>query len=176
MIASPGVGASWVRSSGSSLSLVKRASPGSPATPALPAVKKLLMRHGLNSDSVCSKEKIVVFSSMSLQDWRRRAKWAGPGVQSAIYFCSLSPSIRWQRSPEDVVYAHNALRLGVAAVINNRSLRFDPDEASGLSQHTILTAHSLALGTHWGEKEGERESAIIVRFTVMISQKIILQW
>lgn len=67
MIVSPGVGASWARSSGSSLSLVKRASPGSPAMPAPPAVKKLLMWRGVNSDSVCSKEKMVDFSSISLQ-------------------------------------------------------------------------------------------------------------
>lgn len=65
---SPGVGASWARSSGSSLSLVKRESPGSPVAPVPPEVKKLLMWWGLNRDSVCSKEKIIDFSSMSLQD------------------------------------------------------------------------------------------------------------
>lgn len=71
MIVSPGVGASWARSSGSSFSLVKSASPGSPATPAPPAVKKVFMWRGLNSDSVCSREKIIDFSSMSLWDRRR---------------------------------------------------------------------------------------------------------
>lgn len=54
--------------------------------------------------------------------------------------------------PEDVVYAHNALRLGVAAVVNNSSLGFYPNVASVLSQHSILTTHCLTLGTHYQEK------------------------
>lgn len=63
--------------------------------------------------------------------------------------CSLGR----QCLPEDEVYAHDALWLGVAAVINNRSLGFYPDEASVLRQHTILTAHCLTLGAHCRERE-----------------------
>lgn len=58
-----------------------------------------------------------------------------------------------RRLPEDIVNAHNALGLGVAAVINNRSLGFYPDEASILRQHSILTAHCLTLGTHCRDRE-----------------------
>lgn len=57
-------------------------------------------------------------------------------------------SLRRQCLPEDVVDAHDALRLRVATVINHSSLGFYPDVASVLSQHAVLTAHCLTLGTH----------------------------
>ena len=57
--------------------------------------------------------------------------------------------------PEDIVYAHDALGLRVAAVVNNSSLGFYPDEASVLSQHAILTTHRLTLGTHCRERQTE---------------------
>lgn len=61
----------------------------------------------------------------------------------------------WRWLPEDVVYAHDALGMGVTAVVNDRSLSFDPDETSVFSQHTILSRHGLTLGAHYRERETE---------------------
>lgn len=156
---SPGVGASWARSSGSSLSLVKRESSVSPVTPAPPAVKKLLVWRGLNRDSVCSREKIICFSSMSLQGWRR-----GGAEFSSACRRELNRSRESKRKlPEDVVDAHDALGLRVAAVIDDGSLSFHPDVAAVLSQHAILTAHRLTFGAHWretGTDESELERLV----------------
>lgn len=147
IIVSPGVGASWVRSSGSSLSLVYKVSPGSAATPAPPSVRKLLTWRGWNSDSICSKEKIVDLSSTSLQEW-----WKGANMDCCEWNTGpLQKWIAWWRSPEDVVYAHNALGLGVTTVVNDRSPSFNPDITAILSQHTVLSSHCLTLGAHCGE-------------------------
>lgn len=152
IIVSPGVGASWVRSSGSSLNLVNRVSSGSAATPAASSVRKLLMPRGLNSDSICSMEKIVDCSSTSLQEWRKGARMDGwEWKTEALYQC-----LEWWRLPEDVVYAYDALGLGVPTVVNDRSLSFNPDITSILSQHAILSSHCLTLGAHCGETEAAR--------------------
>lgn len=63
----------------------------------------------------------------------------------------------WRGLPEDVVYAHDALGLGVTAVVNDRSLSFNPDETSFFSQHTILSSHGLTLAAHYSERETERD-------------------
>lgn len=57
-------------------------------------------------------------------------------------------SLPKMHSPEDVVNAHDALRLRVAAVVDDRSLRLHPDVAAVLCQHSILTAHCLTFGAH----------------------------
>lgn len=152
IIVSPGVGASWASSSGSSLNLVNRVSPGSAATPAPPSLRKLLMWRGLNSDSICSKEKIVDFSSTSLHEW-----WKGTRMDCCEWKTEpLWKWLEWWRLPEDVVYAHDALGLGVTTVVNDRSLSFNPDITSVLSQHAILSSHCLTLGAHCGETETPR--------------------
>lgn len=70
---SPGVGAKWLRSSGSSLNLVKRALLVSEAMGDLALLKKLLI-FVFNKDSVWSLEKIVDFSSISLSNERGTQK------------------------------------------------------------------------------------------------------
>lgn len=152
IIVSPGVGASWVRSSGSFLNLVNRVSPGSAATSAPPSVRKLFMWRGLNSDSICSKEKIVDFSSTSLRQRGKGARMDCCQWKTAL----LQQWLAWWRLPEDVVYAHDALGLGVPTVVDDRSLSFNPDITSVLSQHTILSSHCLTLGAHCGEADRER--------------------
>lgn len=73
MKSSPGVGAKWLRSSGSSLNLVKRALLVSEAMGDLALLKKLLI-FVFNKDSVWSLEKIVDFSSISLSNERGTQK------------------------------------------------------------------------------------------------------
>ena len=154
MIVSPGVGASWVRSSGSSLSLVNRVSPASAATPAPPSLWKLLTWRGLKSDSICSKEKMVDFSSTSLEEW-----WKADRADCCEWKADpLQTRLEWWRLPEDAVDAHDALGLGVATVVNDRSLSFHPDITSVLSQHTILSSHRLTLGAHWRDRDKAKGS------------------
>lgn len=100
---------------------------------------------------------------------RRRAEWAQSTFEehmnSGLRFdlCSL----RRQCLPEDVVDAHDALRLRVAAVINHSSLGFYPDVASVLGQHAVLTAHCLTLGTHC--RDGREEDRFMLWAVVFVA-------
>lgn len=51
-------------------------------------------------------------------------------------------------SPQDVVDAHDALWVRVAAVVNDGALGLHPHVTPVFGQHTVLSAHCLALSTH----------------------------
>lgn len=86
----------------------------------------------------------------------------GHKLEAALRFCgpdppelsAQSPTVMQRRClPEDVVDAHDALWLRVAAVVNDRSLGLHPHEAAGLRQHSILAAHRLTLAAHCRRKK-----------------------
>lgn len=152
-MASPGVGASWARSSGSSFSLVKSSPAPSSAAASLPALKKLCMPSvGLKSASVWSMEKITDSSSTALRKDSTRAHNRPLPPSSAFQ------SLEIPEVPQDVVDAHDALGLGVAAVVDDGALSLHPHVAAVLGQHSVVPADRLALGAHCRkERKGRRK-------------------
>ena len=78
---SPGVGASWASSSGSSLNLVKSMLAGSET---VKSSLVLSMSWGLNSASVWSMEKITDFSSISLKFSKDRVSFKVVLIQAGM--------------------------------------------------------------------------------------------
>lgn len=60
--------------------------------------------------------------------------------------------LRCHASPENIVDADDALRLGVATVVDDGSLGLHPDIAPVFSQHAVLAADRLSLAAHCGRR------------------------
>lgn len=61
---------------------------------------------------------------------------------------NILPYEAYEVLPQDVVNAHDALWLRVAAVVDDCAMRLQPHITTMLGQHPIKTAHNLALSTH----------------------------